>query len=465
MKKVFLSTAFLLSLVLAVFTWLPAVSATPPKPNELSPEVEEFIANTYLAHTAEYPDPNEPVELLRLYLEGRLLLRDGRVEEAVEFFTQAVAKYPSCRHAHAGLGAALWERYENTQAEGDLRSAIGEFTRAAEIGMKFGKVRYTYPVAWGLAQLGDVERIDRFFHRALQVRDHSYLTRMHYAQALSWLGDSRAEEWYKKAIEIQPEGNIDALAYYAEWLLDQGREEEVLQLISSDEHVEYLHFLRGVALERLGRLGEARRAYEQYIPYTIDLPVPAKYRIEGSKVQEGIVFDDKVGPLGYPCEAYDDLATLIYCEAGGESEGGMRAVGWTVRTRVFKGTLPNCVYVDNSGSTLCYKYQSVIWQPYQFYLGCQQSSPTSRHVRYDVWYGYAPDPTVGYCPNGSYSGDPCSGSVHCSSGATYGASNYGPMRFYGTTGTCPTGGEYSCLTSKDKICGNGGSDHCFYNRP
>lgn len=54
---------------------------------DLQPGVREFIANTYLAHTSQYPDPNEPVELLRLYLEGRQLLRQGQVEETIALFT------------------------------------------------------------------------------------------------------------------------------------------------------------------------------------------------------------------------------------------------------------------------------------------------------------------------------------------------------------------------------------------
>jgi len=40
-------------------------------PETLSPEVQRFIADTYLAHIEEYPDPNEPVEVLNLYLEGQ----------------------------------------------------------------------------------------------------------------------------------------------------------------------------------------------------------------------------------------------------------------------------------------------------------------------------------------------------------------------------------------------------------
>jgi len=446
------------------------VAAPQPLDADLQPGVREFIADNYLSHAAEFPDPNEPIEPLRLYLEGQQKLRDGKVDEAVALFRSAVANYPDSRHAHAGLGYALWQRYQQSQAEDDLRAAVQKFILADEIGMKYGRVHYTYHVAIGLGQLKDPSTMDSYFEKALQDGNEPYLVSLDYARGISLLEDPRAEEWYKKAMAVEPEGVADAVAYYAEWLLDHGREAEALQILRPDAHIEYLHFLRGVALERLGRMDQARTEYLQYVKYSAFDPAPSRYRISGSQVQAGIVFDDQISPLGEGCMGYELLANVIDCEARGESEGGQRAVGWTVRTRVFKGTLPSCVYVDNSGcgDFLSCKYECVITQGAgsQFIYDCGRTpDPTPSHVRYDVYNGYAPDPTIGYCPNGSYQGDVCSGSVHCSSGATTGASSEGPMRYYSAGGTCSTGGEYSCLTSKGKICGNGGDDHCFYNRP
>jgi tetratricopeptide (TPR) repeat protein len=434
---------------------------------DLQPGVSEFITDTYLAHSAEYPDENEPVPLLRAYLEGQELLRQGKTDEALALFRDTVVEFPECRHAHAGLGAALWQQYENSQRLDDLRAAIRQFIDAADIGIRYGKVRYTGYLWQGLAQLGDTATMDDFFQRAIQVSDNQYLVLMDYARGLAALADPRAEEWFAKAVAAQPAGNVDALAYYAEWLLEQGRDGDVLQTVSPDEHVEYLHFLRGVALERVGRTQAAKREYAHYAAFSLTSPAPNKFRIPGSVAQEGIVFEGDSVVTSRSCNGYSLLANVIECESAGESEGGQRAVGWTVRTRVFKGTLPACVYVDNSGSTLSCKYDSVITQPYQFVYSCGRSpGATPQHVRYDVWYGHAPDPVAQYCPSGSYSGSACSGSVHCTGSSTNGASNHGPMRFYSTTSdTCTTGGQYSCLTSNGQTCQNGGSDHCFYSRP
>jgi hypothetical protein len=89
--------------------------------------------------------------------------------------------------------------------------------------MKFGKVRYSYQIAVGLAQLGDRTSIDHFFGEALLVGDRKYLTTLDYARGLGLLEDPRTEDWFRQAVALQPEGNIDALAYYAEWLLDHER--------------------------------------------------------------------------------------------------------------------------------------------------------------------------------------------------------------------------------------------------
>jgi hypothetical protein len=351
--------------------------------------------------------------------------------------------------------------------------------------MKYGRVRYTYYIALGLARLGDGRKIYKFFGRALRLKDHNYLTRIHYAKALAWLGDAKAEEWYKKAIEVQPEGNIDALAYYAEWLLDQGREADVLQLIRADEHIEYLHFLRGVALERLGKIEEAKGEYAQFVEFSADFPAPAKYRIEGSEAQRGIVFEgehqSKIGlhsPLFISSsQARLELSRLLWCEASTETQGGMRMVGWTVRTRLFRGRvgwnepIPGYYcYGDIDGSDslpLADRYHNTI-NSGQF-CTCKDNcyhSPTTDHVASDIWYGLAPDPLAGYCPSGEpVYRDACLWWVHCRTPALYGASNYGPMSFHGNS-SCPNNpAPFSCSDVKGLICDNGYPDNCFYNHP
>ena len=55
-----------------------------------------------------------------------------------------------------------------------------------------------------------------------------------------------------------------------------------LWILPQDSPVYYIHFLRGVARERLGRTEEARASYDLYREYSRSFPAPARFRISGS---------------------------------------------------------------------------------------------------------------------------------------------------------------------------------------
>ena len=438
---------------------------------DLQPGVREFIAGNFLSHAADYPDPNEPLEVLKLYLQGIQMLRDGKVNEAVALFKTAVGDYPDCRHAHAGLGRALRQKHQHSQAEDDLRAAVQEFILADEIGMKYGRVHYTRAIAEGLGHLRDSTALDSFFRKALEQGNEPYLASLHYAQGLSLLGDGRAEEWYKKAMAVEPEGVADAVAYYAEWLLDHGREAEVVALVHDDIGVEYTHFLKGVALERLGRQEEARKEYERYREMSADFPAPARYRIEGSKAQAGVVFEGDIRLRWTDSQAKEKLSRVIASEAESETVGGQRAVGWTVRTRVFRayyvpsscGGYPGGAWgALPSSASLADKYVAILTAPGQF-SDKRQPTPNTNQVAWDVWYGTVPDPVSCNCIWGSIVGSCCTGA--CTHWTEQGAFTRGPAWIWGISSSCPSCHPYvscSCLTSAGKTCGNGGSDNCFY---
>jgi tetratricopeptide (TPR) repeat protein len=122
---------------------------------DLQPGVAEFIANTYLAHAAEFPDPNETVQALQLYLEGRNLLQVQRVDEALAVFQRAVVIQPDSRHALAGLGAALTAKYSQGRDVANLREAIRNYLAASAMGLRFGRLEHTAELSYCFAQLGD----------------------------------------------------------------------------------------------------------------------------------------------------------------------------------------------------------------------------------------------------------------------------------------------------------------------
>ncbi|HSK75818.1 MAG TPA: hypothetical protein VLQ45_05125 [Thermoanaerobaculia bacterium] len=103
------------------------------------------------------------------------------------------------------------------------------------------------------------------------------------------------EEVLKQAAQADSTGA--ALVRYGEWLLDRSRDRDVLEEIPATSPLYYLHFLRGVAAERLGLLDEARLAYGRYTAYSATTPAPPRFRIPGSRLQAeaGIRFEESGG--------------------------------------------------------------------------------------------------------------------------------------------------------------------------
>lgn len=323
-------------------------------------------------------------------------------------------------------------------------------------------------IAETLGKLKDDTRLNAFFEKVLSRYPDHYLAILDYANGLALLADPRAEEFFRKAIELRHEGDPEAVADFGEFLISQGRFDEALKVLvlKEGERLDYLHLLRGYALEKLGRLEEAKAEYSRYIPFSRDFPAPVKFRVPGSTAQKGIVFEGDVSPQDICTDMMNRFSTMIYCESRGEGTGGMRAVGWTARTRVFNGNSsdPCLSFINNSGPSLCYKYYNVITQPGQFYLGCGTRDSVTDQIARDVFYGNVPDPVNSWCPSGQIVSNPCT--AYCSTPEYNGAHRNGPIWFYATSGTCPSThpSAGSCSYLRGKTCGNGGSDNCFYQR-
>ncbi len=239
------------------------------------------------------PDPNESPEILARYHEARRLIAEGAWDQARALLERAIAEFPASRHLHQQYAELLWYAAKGKDPT-LLRQAAREAVRAMEIGLQYGKVDYTLTarLAETLGRTGDKESLDRIFTQAL-AKDPSAVVYLDYAKGLSLLGDPRTEDVLKKALQREPSG--DALAQYGEWLLDHGREREVLKTIPEETPLHYLHFLRGVAFERLNEPDEARLEYGRFAAYSSTFPAPARFRIPGSKLQAeaGIRFAER----------------------------------------------------------------------------------------------------------------------------------------------------------------------------
>lgn len=436
--------------------------------NALAPEVVDLIGPTYLAHAAEFPDAEEPAAVLRAYLEQDELTRAGRHDEAVSFAREIARSFPAFRHAQAGLGRALWERYQPMRRHDDLVQSMGAYARAHGIGLRNGRVRYTDVLALGLARLGDPASLRAVFEPVLALFPDDALLMQQYASALARLDAPDAEPWLKKALALRPpEGAIEPVLDYGRYLIGRDRFREALQVLQQPPEEEFpvVSFYCGAAAERSGQLGLAGAEYRRAAAFTHSFPVPEEYRTALAS-QSGIRFQGDLS-AAHDCTGKHELARVIQCESGGESAGGQRAVGWTVRNRVFHSNSGGCTFA-NSGSTTCAKYNTVVNAPNQF---CETTATSTSETRAEQVFHASradPYPPGGWCPAGSVSGsDKCTAS--CTQEAlTQGNHASGEKAFYSTTGACAANHPWipaGCTSGPAKTCGNGGSDHCFYRVP
>lgn len=444
-------------------------------------------------------DDNEATkEIASAYIESRKLIVQGQWDKARRLLRQSIERFPSSRHLHQKLAELEWAIYKDRQEGVALSRAKQESLRAVELGLSRGIYHgLTLSIlAESLGELGDGATLEHVFGRIIG-REPSANHYLYFARGLRLLEDPRAEAMFREAANRRPE---DGLPELAEWLLDHGREGEVLEVIPSDTREYYLHFLRGLAYERLGSTDSARNEYKQFAEFSTIFPAPSRFKIPASVLQEqsGIRFQDSalyrnsdyggLRSIASPVTAtqtIDGLARLISGEAPDETRGGRRAAGWIVRSRTLRGAVVSggqyCPGATNQGATLADKYKSVMcygigttgeqfngmcdpWCSNPSTSSCLPLSGTTT-TAYNVYYGYEPDPVSGHCPGGTTAGSNyCSDTIQCFGYLdTYRLA--GPLFNYGTPNSCPTDPPASGCTVTElagKTCGNGSWDNCFF---
>ena len=278
----------------------PGSSAPPaaasPSPSSPRPDPAADMGQGNFA-----PDPNERSQDFRdRYQRARQLMGSGDWPAAEAALQEALKRYPDSRHLHQLHAELLWYRSENGKDRALLRQAADHAVRAAELGLQqeFVDARVADQAATYLGLLEDRQALDGLFTRLL-ARDPGSAVYRSYGSALARLGDPRAEEMLRKAAETERDSS-EAMTAYAEWLLDHGRDAEVLKLVPESTNSYYLHFLRGVALERTNRPDEAEKEYARFAKYSQSFPAPQRYRVPDSRIQAaaGIRFTSEEGGRG-----------------------------------------------------------------------------------------------------------------------------------------------------------------------
>jgi predicted O-linked N-acetylglucosamine transferase (SPINDLY family)/predicted double-glycine peptidase len=210
------------------------------------------------------PDPSlvealndNPSDARRLMVQGTILQREGRLEEALAAYDRAVSLEPDYAEAHAGRGAVLLQQKRLEEALGALDQALRYEPDAPEL----------------------------HFYRGLTLHQQGRL--------------QEALAAYDRAIRLKP-AYAKAHEGRAAISLQQGRLEEALgaydQALHSAPALPHLHFGRGRVLRRLARFGEALAAYEQALRLQPDYA--------DAHFGRGVVLQ-QLGRLGEALEAYE----------------------------------------------------------------------------------------------------------------------------------------------------------------
>lgn len=441
------------------------VAATPQL--QLSPEVARTIQGTFFEHASALPDPSERASTLKLVLAGAEYAYKGELSAAESSMRAAVADDPSSRSAHAGLGQVLLELHRIYGKGGALAEGIGELITADTLSLGRREPAFCYTIGKAAATLGNRAVLDDYF-AAVVSHSATYDTLLGYGVGLRGLDDAKADTILRDAHARRQVGQIDAASELATHLFQQGRFRDALGVVSppslsADELIPHVHMVRGAILEKMGDLNTARSEYEHYLPMVPYWPLPADLAIPGSELQLAL---RPIAGASHVTEAemLAKFGRLLYTEAIGEGVGGMRAVGWVVRTRVVHGACSGCISpIDNSGSPRWHKYWQVMTQSGpQFNIGGTSNS-TSNNTALTVYAGSVPDPHKDACVAGIKSGSGCTGT--CSQQTYDGAFSDSARVFFSTSGSCSGSPQFGCAPAVGLTCGGAAPNNCFSRCP
>jgi tetratricopeptide (TPR) repeat protein len=134
------------------------------------------------------------------YFTGNILVKQGRVNEALEHFQKALALEPGSAAFHGGLGTAYYQKKR-------MDEAIVQYQKALEIKPDFAEAAEAHNnLGYALLQKERVNEAITHFQKALEIEPD-------FAEAHNTLGDclfqiGRVDEaivQYQKALEIKPD--------------------------------------------------------------------------------------------------------------------------------------------------------------------------------------------------------------------------------------------------------------------
>ena len=202
---------------------------------------------------------------------GAVFLGQGRLQEAISHYEQALRIKPDYAQAHDKLGIALAQT-------GKFEEAIAHYKRALQINPDYAEAHYDLGVAFENVER-ETEAIDQY-EKALRIYPDYVGAHVNLGNAFLRIGKvTEATEEYEQALRINPNyaeaySNLGAILQRLGKLPEAvARYEQALRI--KPDYVE-AHFNLGLALEKLGRTPEAIEHYEQVLKLRPDYPPATK---------------------------------------------------------------------------------------------------------------------------------------------------------------------------------------------
>lgn len=218
------------------------------------------IAGTWLA--SHPPDKNESIDLLKRFLRQPPYDHLSPAQY-IDVMQESVQLWPSSRYSHQGLAEALLGGGHWKSADKSVRArAAKEFLLAAELSPHPERARLFSLAVEQFTELNDVNEVSRLAGSVLGGAEADYTSVLALGRAGFRLKMNQTETLIKKALGLRPEGAWEAYELYFEFLFQENRPQDVLDLLTPELGQQmppcFFHGNRCRALERLGRPAEAK---------------------------------------------------------------------------------------------------------------------------------------------------------------------------------------------------------------
>jgi len=186
------------------------------------------------------------------YLLAECRLKQGRLEEAVTLYRDALRLKPHHAELHNACGLAL-------QKLGRHKEAASHYESAVRIRPDFAKAHSNWGLA--LAKQGRYEEAVARYQEALRIRPQFVMAHVNWGNALQAMGRyDEAVAHYKEALRIKPD-LADAHSNWGDALLQLGQVADAVthfrEAVRIDPDFALAHNNLGAALARQGRLRDA----------------------------------------------------------------------------------------------------------------------------------------------------------------------------------------------------------------